>query len=412
MADLTTKPGSLELENPIIVASGYTADTESGITKADKFAPGAIVLKSSLLNDEYSQITTPYAPHRYPSLRNRFHSWDGNLVYGEAMSTMSLEMWADWLEQNKRKFHSPLIASISGISVEGRVKGAKMMEEAGAASIQLSFGCPAPYFEGLEYAVTRDPQIVEEVCRAVKTAVTIPVGVKVGSHPPSLSRAAHKAGVDWITILGGHMPAAPGINLDTLELLAPYVFSIWGLQCRKYAIFDALYSLRDISSGVHVSANGGIQGWQEIAELILYGASSIQAQSVFLRKGYRVISEMKQGLADYMDKKGFMTLSSMKGAILNKTFTYDEMLALYAKTKGQIVARVEQSLCNGCGLCEEVCGYDAIKLNDNLADVNRDLCEGCGLCRIDCPTGAIELEGVDCASSARLHNSVMDTFSN
>lgn len=395
MADLTTKLGFLELENPIIVSSGYTTDTESSIAKADKYGPGAIILKTSLPNDEYRQVVEPYAPHRYPSLRNRFHSWNGVFVFADAMSTKSLELWADWLNKNKRKFHTPIIASVQAISVEGRVRGAKMMEEAGAAGIELMLRCPVPYFEGFRYSVVSDPQIVEEICIAVKKAVNVPVGVKTSGSPPLFARAAQKAGADWINILGGQLLAAPGINLDTLELLSPYVFTIGGMPSRIYSLLNALRGLRDMSQTTHISASGNIETWQDIAEVILYGASSIQAQSIFMKKGHGVIVDMKQGLVDYMDKKGFATLSEMKGAILPKTYDYNEMLALYARTKGEIVARVKQDSCNGCGLCEEVCAYDAIKLDNNIAKVVRDLCEGCGLCVMDCPTDAIALENLD-----------------
>jgi dihydropyrimidine dehydrogenase (NAD+) subunit PreA len=394
MANLITKLGSIEIENPIIVGSGYCTDTENAIAKVDKNGPGAIVLKSSLLDEEYRQVTKPCAPYRYPNVRNRFHYWDGNFIFGEAMSTKSLEIWADWLERNKRKFQSRIVASVIGISIEGRVKGAKLMEEAGADGIELGFGCPAPYFERFDYAATRDPHRVEDVCRAVKKAVRIPVSAKVSSHPPSLARAAHRAGVDWITIIGGQIAAASGINLDTLELLAPNVFAIGGLVSRKYALFSALCALQDISSRFHIAANGGIQGWQDIAELILYGASSIQAHSIFLMKGYTIIPKMKQGLLNYMDNKGFATLEDIRGAILPNILTYDEVLTLYSQTKGKIVARIDDSLCNGCAFCEEICGYDAIKMNDGIATVDVDLCEGCGLCCIDCATGAIQLENL------------------
>jgi dihydropyrimidine dehydrogenase (NAD+) subunit PreA len=267
-----------------------------------------------------------------------------------------------------------------------------MMAQAGADAIELPFGCPAPYFYGFDYAVTTKPEVVGEVCREVKGAVSIPVGVKVGSHPPAIARAAFAAGADWVTIRGGGIPAAPGINLDTVEPRAPYVFAIAGLPSQRYALFHALNLLRDISPKLHISATGGIVEWRHIAELVLYGASSIEAQSVFLMKGYGAIARMKEGLVDYMGKKGFASLTEMRGAILSKLPAYDDVLASYAHTKGLTVARVNEALCNNCGLCEKVCGYGAIRIENGLALIDGELCEGCGLCGADCPTDAISLE--------------------
>jgi len=87
-------------------------------------------------------------------------------------------------------------------------------------------------------------------------------------------------------------------------------------------------------------------------------------------------------------------IEAMRGAMVRKVLTFDEMVALYPETKGKIVAEVEESLCNGCGICEEVCAFDAIKVPDGLAVVDESLCEGCRLCVADCPTNALSLKNM------------------
>ncbi|MDH3329274.1 MAG: 4Fe-4S binding protein [Desulfobulbaceae bacterium] len=73
-------------------------------------------------------------------------------------------------------------------------------------------------------------------------------------------------------------------------------------------------------------------------------------------------------------------------------------LAMNVKTlaRGEYVARVDIELCNGCGLCEDACQFDAISgtmigLGRNVAVVNPGKCYGCGLCRNHCPQGALVL---------------------
>jgi NAD-dependent dihydropyrimidine dehydrogenase PreA subunit len=60
--------------------------------------------------------------------------------------------------------------------------------------------------------------------------------------------------------------------------------------------------------------------------------------------------------------------------------------------KRQIV-RIDEELCNGCGLCVTPCAEGAIQLVDGKAHVIREeLCDGAGFCLAVCPTGALTIE--------------------
>jgi len=61
---------------------------------------------------------------------------------------------------------------------------------------------------------------------------------------------------------------------------------------------------------------------------------------------------------------------------------------------GGIVAEINKWRCTGCGVCVDVCPYQAIQLNDELkAEVNEALCKGCGTCAASCRSGAPSLKG-------------------
>lgn len=62
---------------------------------------------------------------------------------------------------------------------------------------------------------------------------------------------------------------------------------------------------------------------------------------------------------------------------------------------GGPVCRVTARRCSGCGLCQQVCPYQAIALGeDGVAVVNQALCKGCGVCVSSCRSGALDLGGV------------------
>jgi heterodisulfide reductase subunit A len=56
-----------------------------------------------------------------------------------------------------------------------------------------------------------------------------------------------------------------------------------------------------------------------------------------------------------------------------------------------ITAVVDQDLCIGCGLCEEICPYGAPKIQDGKSKILEVLCRGCGSCAAECPKRAITM---------------------
>ncbi len=69
------------------------------------------------------------------------------------------------------------------------------------------------------------------------------------------------------------------------------------------------------------------------------------------------------------------------------------------ETEG-IIAAVNDELCDGCGICEPVCEYNAIEIVEvegdpekMRAEINEGLCKGCGGCVAACPAGAMEQKG-------------------
>ena len=56
---------------------------------------------------------------------------------------------------------------------------------------------------------------------------------------------------------------------------------------------------------------------------------------------------------------------------------------------GLLIPEVDEAICDGCGVCAEVCQYHAIVVLSGKPLVFPELCHGCGSCTLNCPTGAI-----------------------
>lgn len=55
-------------------------------------------------------------------------------------------------------------------------------------------------------------------------------------------------------------------------------------------------------------------------------------------------------------------------------------------------ARVDEGLCNGCGICELVCIAECISIAERLPRIDLEYCNGCMNCLYRCPEDAITMK--------------------
>ncbi len=69
-----------------------------------------------------------------------------------------------------------------------------------------------------------------------------------------------------------------------------------------------------------------------------------------------------------------------------------------------LVAFVDENICSGCGICVEICPYEAREVDPYLriAKVHEALCQGCGACVAACPNKACELRNTTTVQIGRM----------
>lgn len=60
--------------------------------------------------------------------------------------------------------------------------------------------------------------------------------------------------------------------------------------------------------------------------------------------------------------------------------------------EGGKIAVLDPEVCTNCGICEELCRFDAISVIDGQTTISEFSCDGCKLCEIACPVDAIKME--------------------
>jgi dihydropyrimidine dehydrogenase (NAD+) subunit PreA len=141
-------------------------------------------------------------------------------------------------------------------------------------------------------------------------------------------------------------------------------------------------------SGLPISAMGGISTWSDAAEFLLLGASSLQVCTAVMHYGFRIIEDLCDGLANWMDAKGFERIGDFRGKSLARVSDFQDLDLSF-----RAVARIDSAKCIKCNLCYVACNdaaHQCIDLIDTAGTrpqprVREQDCVGCRLCYNVCP---------------------------
>ena len=121
-------------------------------------------------------------------------------------------------------------------------------------------------------------------------------------------------------------------------------------------------------------------------EHIMAGVSAIQVCSGAILEGPTIYRRIVNEIRGFLQDHGYDSVEDIRGMAL--PYLPEKPL----RTKA-IPPFVDEELCKGCAICEQVCNYHAIELIGEGKTVkvviDEDKCYGCGLCVSICPTRAL-----------------------
>ncbi len=290
--------------------------------------------------------------------------------------------------------------------------------DAGADLLELNFGCPHGMCErGMGSAVGSEPEVLKEISSWAVEASTVPVIVKLTPNITDIVEpglAAIDGGAPAISLINT-IKSIVGVDLDSFVPL-PRVgkASTNGGYCGPAVKPIALHMLAALARHPRMKATtfsgiGGIATWQDAAEFIALGATSVQVCTAVMHHGYRIVEEMEAGLKNYLFDKGMSSINDLRGKAVNAFKEWGDLDLDY-----KVVAHIDESTCIGCNKCYVACldgshqciylpGMDkkaslaaghphapeTLFFENNKARtrpfVDEHECVGCNLCELVCP---------------------------
>jgi dihydropyrimidine dehydrogenase (NAD+) subunit PreA len=244
-------------------------------------------------------------------------------------------------------------------------------------------------------AVGQVPEYVEMVTRWCKQHSRMPVIVKLTPNITDIlgpARAAKRGGADAVSLINTIM-SIMSVDLDAMAP-TPTVDGLGthGGYCGPAVKPIALRMVGDIArdpelAGLPISGIGGISTWRDAAEFAALGAGTMQVCTAAMHHGFKIVDDMIDGLANWMDGKGYTDLDAFRGRAIPNYVHWDD-LNLSFKT----IARIDQDLCIRCGLCHIACedtshqSIAALRVDGaRRYEVIDAECVGCNLCQHVCP---------------------------
>ena len=209
-------------------------------------------------------------------------------------------------------FHKPVIANVSGFSIEEYAETcAKIDAQEGVGIIEVNVSCPNVSHGGMAFGT--DPKSAAAVTRAVKAVTTRPVYIKLSPNVTdivSIAKACEDAGADGISLINTML----GMRID-LRRRKPVIANRMG-GFSGSAIFPvALRMVYQVYEAVQVPVigMGGVSCAEDVIEMMLAGATAVQVGAANLVNPM-VCSDIVDALPQVMEKYGIESLSDIIGA--------------------------------------------------------------------------------------------------
>ena len=300
MVDMKTSLSGLILDNPVIPASGTFGFGTEFAELYEINILGSLSFKGTTVEPRFGNPTP------------RIAECPEGMINSVGLQNPGLEaVCGQEIPRLKKVFKKPVIANISGFSIEEYVRCAEAMDGQNQVGvIEVNVSCPNVHGGGMSFGV--DPDSAAAVTRAVKAVTKKPVYIKLSPNVTDVVSAAlacEQAGADGLSLINTLL--AMRIDLRTKKPVLANTMG--GLSGR--AIFPvALRMVYQVYEAVKIPiiGMGGVSCAEDVIEMMLAGASAVQVGAANLKNPY-ACRDIIEDLPKAMEKYGINSLKDIIG---------------------------------------------------------------------------------------------------
>lgn len=301
MVDLSVTLAGLKLDNPVIPASGTFGFGAEFKDFYDLNRLGSFVFKGTTRD--------PRPGNPLP----RITDCPSGLLNAVGLENPGIDrVIAHELPKLAAFFHKPVIANISGFSVEEYVHCCEKINAAPQVGIiEVNVSCPNVRHGGMSFGTS--PESAAEVTRAVRAVTKKPIFLKLTPNVTdivSIAKACADAGADGISLINTLL----GMRID-LRSRRPVLANVMGGFSGPAVFPVAVRMVYQVAQAVKlpIMGMGGVSTARDVIEMMLAGATAVQVGSANLKNPF-ACPEILDQLPEEMDRLGIRKLSDIIGA--------------------------------------------------------------------------------------------------
>jgi dihydroorotate dehydrogenase (fumarate) len=304
--NLETSYLELTLNNPLVPSASPLSRTMDGLRRMEDAGAGAVVLYS-LFEEQILQESHTLNEHLL----------QGTESFAEALSYFpespeyqyGPEVYFNHIRRAKEALSIPIIGSLNGVSTGWWIRYAKNIEQAGADGLELNI-----YYlpTDLDVSSGEVEALYLDALREVKTAVSIPVAMKLSPYFSAMGNMAKRLvaqGADGLVMFNRFYQ--PDLDLDELAVVPNLLLSdskALRLPLRWIALlYGRLQTDFALTSGIHSVA--------DVLKGIAAGATVTMVASELLKNGIERIQVLRDGVEEWLEENEYESLDQLRGSL-------------------------------------------------------------------------------------------------